>query len=127
MIGESSELVKVLVVDDESGFLRIAEKALKGEGCDVITSASAENALDVLESRFFDVVVSDVKMPGIDGIELLRKLRVQRPTLEVVMVSGHADARMAIEVMKLGAFDFLLKPLEVEDLIRVVTRAARKG
>ena len=127
MSSESTDIIKVLVVDDEPGFLRIAEKALKGEGCDVVTSDGAEEALEHLESRFFDVVVSDVKMPGMDGIEFLQKLREDRPTVEVVMVSGHADAQMAIEVMKLGAFDFLLKPLELEDLIRVVTRAARKG
>ncbi|MBN2380081.1 sigma-54-dependent Fis family transcriptional regulator [candidate division WOR-3 bacterium] len=127
MSPESADRLKILVVDDEPGFLRIADKALRGEGCEVTTADNTTQALEYLESRFFDVVVSDVKMPGMDGIELVRKLRVQRPTLEVVMVSGHADARMAIEVMKLGVFDFLLKPLEIEDLIRVVFRAARKG
>jgi DNA-binding NtrC family response regulator len=123
----SEDKIKVLVVDDEPGCLKVTEKALSLEGCEVVTAKSAEEAMERLETRFFDVVVSDVKMPGMGGLELLRKLAEERPTFEVVMISGHADAKMAIEVMKLGAFDFLLKPLNIEDLSRAVGRAARHG
>jgi DNA-binding NtrC family response regulator len=121
------DLIKVLVVDDEPGVLQITEKALSLEGCEVHTAKNAEEAVEYLETGFFDVVVSDVKMPGMDGIELLGKIREERPTQQVVMISGHASAKMAIEIMKLGAFDFILKPLDIDDLSRAVKRAAKHG
>ncbi|MBN2380741.1 sigma-54-dependent Fis family transcriptional regulator [candidate division WOR-3 bacterium] len=122
-----TELIRVLLVDDEVSFLEATSAALKGRQCDVTTSVNAQQAIEHLESRFFDVIVLDVQMPGMDGLALLKKLSDERPTLKVVMLTGHATVEMAIEAMKLGAFDFLLKPAKIEDLLKVVRRAAERG
>jgi DNA-binding NtrC family response regulator len=121
-----TEPIRVLVVDDEPGFLKITSRILTNQGCEVIAAGSAEEAVEHLETKFFDVVLSDVRMPGMNGIELLRKLADERPTQQVVMISGHASTEMAVQVMKLGAFDFLIKPFEADDLVRTVQQAAER-
>ncbi len=119
--------IKVLLVDDEELFLESTSLALAGRGCQVRIAGDAEEAIMQLESRFFDVVVLDVRMPGMDGMVLLRKLNVERPTLKVLMLTGHATVAMAIEAMKLGAFDFLSKPCKIDELIKVIGHAAEQG
>lgn len=121
------DLIKVLLVDDEKLFLETTSRALASRGCDVVCASSAPEALKELESRFFDAVVLDIRMPGMDGLELLRKLSRERPTQQVVMVTGNASVPMAVEAMKLGAFDFLLKPCKVDDMMRILNRAADRA
>jgi len=121
------ELIRVLLVDDEKLFLDATSTALKLRGCEVHTAVNAKKAIEQLESRFFDVVVLDVKMPGMDGLALLQKLNDERPTLKVIMLTGHATVEMAIDAMKFGAFDFLMKPAKLEDLIKVISRAAERS
>lgn len=119
--------VRVLMVDDEESFLDVATEALTARGCKVVTAISAREAMSKLESVFFDVVVLDIRMPGMDGISLLDKLSKERPTLQVIMLSGHATVPMAVEAMKLGAFEFLMKPLDVESLIDSIRRGASRA
>lgn len=115
---------RVLMVDDEITFLEMAREALSARGCNVVTAISAQDAISKLESEFFDVVVLDVRMPGMDGISLLKKLAKERPTQQVVMLSGHATVPMAVEAMRLGAFEFLMKPLDVDSLLDTIRRGA---
>jgi DNA-binding NtrC family response regulator len=122
-----SEKIRVLLVDDEKSFLEATSKALNVRGCDIAVASSAMDAMVELESRFFDVVVLDLRMPGMDGLELMRKLNAERPTQKVVIVTGHATVSTAVEAMKLGAFEFLLKPVRIDDLLRVVQRGAELG
>lgn len=119
--------IRILMVDDEKSFLDMATKALMSRGCDVTTASNATEAMNRLESEFFDVAVLDVRMPGMDGISLLSKLANERPTLQIVMLSGHATVPVAVEAMKLGAFEFLLKPLEVEKFMQTIKRAADRA
>lgn len=119
--------IRVLLVDDENFFLETTSKALASRGCEVCCAASAELAIEHLESRFFDVVLLDIRMPGMDGLELLSKLHSERPTQQVIMVTGQATVPMAVEAMKLGAFDFLLKPAPIDDIMRILKRAAERG
>lgn len=121
------ERIRVLLVDDERPFLEATSRALNVRNCKVDVAASAMEAIVELESRFFDVVVLDLRMPGMDGLELMRKLNIERPTQKVVIVTGHATVSTAVEAMKLGAFEFLLKPVKIDDLLRVIQRGAELG
>ncbi len=117
----------ILLVDDEAPFVETMTKRLSKRDLNIITAFSGEEALERLNNhRNTDVVILDVKMPGMNGIETLAKIRDQFPLTEVIMLTGHATVESAIEGMKLGAFDYLMKPCEIEQLMAKVQEAARK-
>ena len=117
---------KVLVVDDEQEFREITTKSLERKGLQVQSAENGEKALEILEHSFTDVVLLDVKMPGLDGIETLRRIRNLKPLVEVVLLTGHASVESGIEGMKLGAFDYLMKPIELEPLLEKLADAYEK-
>jgi DNA-binding NtrC family response regulator len=118
---------RVLLVDDEAPFVETMVKRLKKRELEVYQSLSAEKALDILEANpGIDAVILDVKMPGMDGIEALKRIKAAFPLIEVIMLTGHATVESAIEGMKLGAFDYLMKPCEIDQLIEKVNQAAVK-
>ncbi len=117
----------VLLVDDEQGFVETLAKRVANRGLAVNTAMSGSEALDFLAGNHrVDVVVLDVKMPGMDGIEVLKRVKADHPLVEVVMLTGHATVESAIEGMKAGAFDYLMKPAELEDLLSKVQEAYDK-
>ncbi len=117
----------VMLVDDEVPFVETMKKRLEKRDLTIITAFSGEEALHTLEShQNTDVVILDVKMPGMDGIETLGKIRKDFPLIEVIMLTGHGTIESAIEGMKLGAFDYLMKPCEIEQLMEKVQEATRK-
>lgn len=118
---------RILMVDDEESFLEMAAEALSGRDCEVIAATGADEAMALLDTELFDVVVLDVRMPGMDGMSLLRKLSRERPTLQVVMLSGHATVPVAVEAVKMGAFEFLQKPLKVDKFVSTIRRAAERA
>ncbi|RLB12784.1 MAG: response regulator [Deltaproteobacteria bacterium] len=107
---------KVLFVDDEMDFLETLMKRMKKRGVDVEGVGSGEEALKMLEDKQVDVVVLDVKMPGMDGIETLQEIKKRYPLVEVIMLTGHANVEVAIQGMELGAFDYLMKPMAIDEL-----------
>jgi DNA-binding NtrC family response regulator len=107
----------VLLVDDEGEFLDTLVKRIQKRNVNAKGVKSGEEALAFLERNPVDVVVLDVRMPGMDGIETLRALKKQYPLTEVIMLTGHASLEVAIEGMELGAFDYLMKPVEIDDLL----------
>lgn len=127
MIDSKGNALRVLLVDDEEVFVEMTAETLTRKGFKVETASDAKNALSKLDSQFFDVVILDVRMPGMDGLGVLRRLSIERPTQQVVMLTGQATIKMAIEAMKLGAFDFLTKPAKLDDLIITIQRAAERG
>ena len=117
----------VLLVDDEVPFVETMTKRLSKRDLSIITAFSGEEALEMLsKNRNTDIVILDVKMPGMDGIETLKKIRNQFPLMEVIMLTGHATVESAIKGMKLGAFDYLMKPCEIEQLMAKVQEATKK-
>jgi len=125
--GDVMQMPKVMLVDDEVPFVETMKKRLEKRDLNIITAFSGEEALDILGSnRDTDVVILDVKMPGMDGIETLREIKAKFPLIEVIMLTGHATIESAIEGMKLGAFDYLMKPCEVEQLMAKVQEATNK-
>jgi DNA-binding NtrC family response regulator len=110
------EALKVLFVDDEMDFLETLMKRMKKRGVDVAGVGSGEEALDYLSKKPADVVVLDVRMPGIGGINALREIKKIDPLMEVIMLTGHANIEAAIEGMESGAFDYLMKPADFDEL-----------
>jgi DNA-binding NtrC family response regulator len=120
-------LANVLLVDDEIPFVETMTKRLTHRGLEIIPAHSGDEALKRLkEHPGVEVVILDVKMPGMDGIETLKEIKRQFPLVEVVMLTGHATVESAIDGMKIGAFDYLMKPSEIETLVAKVTEAAAK-
>jgi DNA-binding NtrC family response regulator len=116
----------VLLVDDEVPFVETMTKRLSRRELMVLPAYSGREALEKLEKNRVDVVILDVKMPGMDGIETLREIKKIHPLVEVIMLTGHATVETAVEGMRLGAFDYLMKPCEIEDLLEKVAEAKEK-
>ena len=118
---------RILVVDDEVDFLETIVKRLIKRKLDATGVTSGEEAIQALKEQLYDVVVLDIKMPGgMDGIETLREIKRLQPLVEVLLLTGHASVETSIEGMKLGAFDYLLKPMKFEDLLMKMAQAFEK-
>jgi len=115
--------IRVLLVDDEAEFIEQLSERLKLRDYDVTSCLSGEAAVEKIKAYNFDVVILDVAMPGIDGTEALRQIKKIKPLTEVIMLTGHATVESAIEGMKLGAFDYLMKPCETEALLKKINSA----
>ena len=113
----------ILIVDDESGIRESLGALLRDEGYDVETLASGEECVARVEQRKFDLILLDVWLPKIDGLETLERLQTQEVAPMVVMISGHANIEAAVRATKLGAFDFIEKPLSLEKIVVVVRNA----
>lgn len=109
--------MKILLVDDESDFRETLLKRMKRRNLDVEDVDSGEAALAWLEKNEVDVVILDVSMPGMGGIEALQKIKRRHPVIEVIMLTGHASMEVAIEGMEMGAFDYLMKPMDMDELL----------
>lgn len=107
---------KVLIVDDEQDFVEMFSLRLTAQGEKVFTAFSGQEALKVLESTPIDVVILDIRMPGMDGIDVLKEIKKHHPIIEVILLTGHGSTETAVEGMKLGAFDYLMKPADFEDI-----------
>ena len=120
-------IANVLLVDDEVPFVEAMSRRLKKRDISIVTSFSGSEALDVLEKdRSVEVTILDVKMPGMDGIETLGEIRKRFPLVEVIMLTGHATVETGIEGMKLGAFDYLMKPCDMDVLMDKLKEAVAK-
>ncbi len=121
------KLTAVLLVDDEVPFVDTMSKRLGKRNLTISAAYNGAEALSALETdRHIDVVILDVKMPGMDGIETLKEIKKTYPLVEVIMLTGHATVESAIEGMKLGAFDYLMKPCDIEQLMAKVQEAKAK-
>ena len=120
-------IANVLLVDDETPFVEAMSKRLTKRDLNVTPAFSGNEALKRLkENDKIEVVILDVKMPGMDGIETLQEIRKRYPLVEVIMLTGHATVESAIDGMKWGAFDYLMKPCDMDILISKVSEAAAK-
>ncbi len=117
---------KTLLVDDEPGILRVLGISLADRGYEVLTASNGEEALDIFRKSQPEIVLTDIKMPGIDGIQLLRKIKEELPETEVIMITGHGDMELAIQSLKHEASDFITKPIHDEALDIALKRASDK-
>jgi len=120
------EPINVLIVDDEVEFLETLVKRLRKRQLEVNGVTSGEAALELLKTSPVDVVVLDVKMPGMSGLDTLREIKKMHNLVEVIMLTGHASLEAAIEGMAVGAFDYLMKPTQIDELVYKVQDAYKK-
>jgi len=119
--------IHLLLVDDEPEFKEVMLKHLSRMGIRLSVAEGCVDALESLEAYPIDVVIMDMNMPGVDGIQCLRKVKQRWPLTEVIILTGHASVKSGIEGMQSGAFDYCLKPIDVRELIEKVELAAQKA
>jgi DNA-binding response OmpR family regulator len=125
--GAGSTPIRVLVVDDEIDFATALAARLERRGFAAFTAGSGAEAVRTVGSRSVDVVLLDLKMPGMDGLETLRELRRSDPRLRVIVLTGHGTVASGIEGMQIGADDYLLKPADIETLCTAIVAVAERG
>lgn len=116
----------ILLVDDEVAFANNLLKLLSKRGYDVVVEYNGSDAVKRVGEKEFDVIILDMKMPGMDGIATLKEIKKKAPLVEVVILTGHGSIESGIEGMQLGAFDFLMKPVRIDDLQEKVSEAYRR-
>ena len=119
--------IRVLLVDDEVGFADILAKRLGKRGMAVIPVYTGTEAIQTIRKNDFDVAVLDLKMEDMDGIDVLKIFKKAYPEMEVIMLTGHGSEQAAREGIEYGAFDYLTKPCELEDLVKKIRQAAHQG
>jgi two-component system, OmpR family, response regulator CpxR len=117
---------KVLLVDDEEQFVDVLAQRLQTRGFTVSTAFNGDDAIALVEEHDVDVVILDVQMPGRNGIEALQEIKRIRPITEVIMLTGHGTVETAIQGMKLGAYDYLMKPTDTTELVDKITKAQQR-
>ena len=122
----SKDVIRVLIVDDEHQLVEAFRKKLTKEGLEVFTALNGREALAIMKQETLDIGLFDIKLPDIDGVELLGRLREMQPTSEVIMLTGYASVDTAIRSMKLGAYDYLTKPCKLSELHSVIVKAYEK-
>jgi len=118
---------KILIVDDELNMRLVLSAMLRKEGYDIVAAANGQEALHVLQSDKIAVVITDLKMPDMDGMELLTQVSDRYPDIPVVMITAHGTVATAVEALKRGALDYITKPFDIDDLKNVVSKAVRTG
>jgi len=116
-------VIKLLIVDDETRFLEAISKRLRKRGFEVVTASNGATAVDLARTEKFDIALLDLKMPGMDGSEVLRSLKAEHQFLEAIILTGHGSLESAVELTKLGAFSYLPKPYELDKLIETLKDA----
>lgn len=124
--GKEVEEFTVLLVDDEVEFLDVLVKRLRKRKLSLLSASSGEEALKLIREHPVDVAVLDVKMPGMDGISVLKEIKKINSSIEVIMLTGHANVEVALEGMELGAFDYLMKPVDFDELLYKLQDAYKK-
>ena len=117
---------KVLLIDDEEEFLSTLSERMEIRGMDGKTASSADMAVSALDNNEYDAIVLDLQMPDMDGIEMLKAIKVRHPDMQVILLTGHATVEAGIQAMKLGAMDFMEKPADIESLTEKIKKAQAK-
>lgn len=113
---------RILVVDDEEALRTVLSTELSSEGYEVSTAADGSEAIDLVKDNTYDLVLLDIKMPNVDGFEVLKYVKGNKPDIKVIMLTGFADLKNAIESKRLGAEDFVSKPYDLVDLLTTIER-----
>lgn len=120
------ETMKLLLVDDETRYLETTKKLIERKGYETFTAENGETALKIMDTHTIHVVVLDVKMPGMDGNETLKIIKDRWPLTEVLMLTGHATVDSAIDGLKSGAWDYLMKPADIDEIVEKAEQAFDK-
>ena len=118
--------LRILLVDDEERLLSTTRKLFEKIGIEAFTATSGQAALELLREKDVDVIFLDIKMPGMDGMETLQRIKKDYPLVEVIILTGHATMETAVEGLKLGALDYLIKPVSMKDFLKKAEEAFEK-
>ena len=118
-----SNVGKVLLIEDDPGIVVSLRRVLAEEGHEVLVETRGDTGLARARDRSWDVVITDMRLPGLGGMEVIRELHAAKPRLPIILITGHGTTETAIEATKLGAYDYMLKPLEVPEFIELVGKA----
>ncbi len=119
-------IAKILLVDDEEEFINVLTQRLEVRGLKVTSATRGQDAVDLIGNQSFDIIVLDLAMPGMDGLETLKKIKEKDADAEIVMLSGQGSIKSGVEAMKLGAEDFLEKPVDLNDLLKRIEEARER-
>lgn len=120
------ERIRLLLVDDEEGYVKVLAKRMTRRNMEVMTALSGSEGIQRLRKQEFDVAILDLKMEDMDGIEVLRVFKKMVPDMPVIMLTGHGTEKAAREGLDLGAFDYLMKPCDLEELVEKIRAACRR-
>lgn len=120
------ERIRLLLVDDEEGYVKVLAKRMTRRNMEVMTALSGSEGIQRLRKEDFDVAILDLKMEDMDGIEVLRVFKKMVPDMPVIMLTGHGTEKAAREGLDLGAFDYLMKPCDLEELVEKIRAACRR-
>ncbi len=120
------KIFRVLIIDDEELIRKICVRALKTSGYELATAENAEEGIKLLKQKKYDLVISDMIMPGIGGLGIVRWIKENGPDIEIIIISGQATIEEMIEVMRLGIYDYIMKPFEIEKFRRVISHCVEK-
>jgi len=115
--------VQILIVDDEERFLTTTTKLMEKRGIKTKSATAGAEALRIIDESPVDVVILDVKMPGMDGVETLKRIKRHYPLIEVIMLTGHGSVDSAVKGLRMGAFDYVMKPCDIPDLLKKIEDA----
>ncbi len=124
---EQSKGTRLLLVDDEEGYVSVLAKRLSKRNFQVKTALSGTEAIRILRNESFDLAVLDLKMEGMDGIEVLKVFKAMEPQMPVIILTGHGSETAAREGMEYGAFDYVVKPCDLSELVERIRQACAKG
>jgi len=120
------ERIRLLLVDDEEGYVKVLAKRMTRRNMEVMTALSGSEGIQRLRKQDFDVAILDLKMEDMDGIEVLRVFKKMVPDMPVIMLTGHGTEKAAREGLEMGAFDYLMKPCDLEELVEKIRAACRR-
>lgn len=115
--------IRLLLVDDEEEFVKTLAERLELRGFKTLIALNGGEALEILETEEVDIIILDLKMPGISGLDLLRTIRHEKNNIPVILLTGHGETKDGIQGMKLGAFEYLMKPIEIDMLLQKIGEA----
>jgi DNA-binding NtrC family response regulator len=115
--------IRVLIVEDNEVFRRPLQRTLEAAGCEVVAVPSGEDALDVLDRSAFDLLLTDHRLPGMDGVQLITRIKAKHPVMAILVMTANGTIESAVEARRHGADDYLVKPFEMPDLLRALHRA----
>ena len=122
----SDKSIKILLIDDEEEFVTTLAQRLEYRGYKAQSVPDGQTGIDILVNASFDIVILDLMMPGLNGIDTLKQIKNNLPDLPVILLTGHGSTKAGIEGMRLGALDYLMKPLDINDLISKISLAIKK-
>lgn len=125
-IMQNAMKARVLLVDDEEEYTQTLATRLEARGMTVSTASNGKDAIATIENTTFDLIILDLAMPGMNGLETLKEIKARQPEAEIIMLSGQGSIKTSIEAMKLGAGDFIEKPVDIKDLLEKISEAKDK-